>query len=150
MILTMRLAFRNIFRHRTRSVITLSAIAFGGIALIFVGGFFANILHRMREEYIKAHTGHLQVYRKGFVEHGRRTPFDYLIDQPQTIISLVQHIPGVTTVASRLEFSGLLSTGETSVSCLGQGVEPRNEPTTSLAKGLHSKRREPAPSLIIE
>ena len=35
----LRLAFRNIFRNRLRSLITLAAIAFGCISLTIAGGF---------------------------------------------------------------------------------------------------------------
>mgnify|MGYP001557813844 CR=1 FL=1 len=128
-----RLALRNIFRHKTRSLITLSAIAFGCVSLIFVGGFFEDILFKMRESYIKAHTGHLQIYRRGFLTEGRRNPYAYLIEQPQEVVRVTQHVPGIATVTQRLEFAGLLSTGETTMSCLGQGVEAQHEPTVRLS-----------------
>lgn len=128
-----RLALRNIFRHKTRSLITLSAIAFGCVSLIFVGGFFEDILFKMRESYIKAHTGHLQVTRKGFLTEGRRNPYAHLIEQPQELAGIIQQVPGVARVAQRLEFAGLFSTGETTMSCLGQGVEVRHEPTVRLS-----------------
>lgn len=130
--ITLHLAIRNVFRHRTRSVITLAAIAFGCTAIIFVGGFFEDILYRMQESYIKAHTGHLQIYTRGFFDKGSAHPFSYLIDQPDDVISLVKKVPGVVSVARRLQFSGLLSTGENTVSCFGQGVEPDYEPSVRL------------------
>ncbi|MBI3997062.1 MAG: ABC transporter permease [Candidatus Omnitrophica bacterium] len=130
--ITLRLAIRNVFRHRTRSVITLAAIAFGCTAIIFVGGFFEDILYRMQESYIKAHTGHLQIYTRGFFDKGSARPFSYLIDHPDDIIALVKKVPGVVSVARRLQFSGLLSTGENTVSCFGQGVEPDYEPSVRL------------------
>ena len=130
----LRLALRNIFRHKTRSLITLSAIAFGCVSLIFVGGFFEDILFKMRESYIKAHTGHLQVYRKDFLTEGRRNPYAHLIEQPLELTNIIQQVPGVTRVTQRLEFAGLFSTGETTMSCLGQGVEVRHEPVVRLSE----------------
>jgi putative ABC transport system permease protein len=126
---TIRIALRNVFRHRTRSVITLSAIAFGCIALIFVGGFFEDLFFKMRESYIKGHTGHLQIYRRGFFERGSGQPFDYLIEDPQEILPFIRRLDGVASVTTRIEFAGLLSTGDNTVSCLIQGVQPRYEPT---------------------
>jgi len=126
--ITLKIAIRNIFRHRTRTIITLSAIAFGCISLIFVGGFFEDTLWQMRESYIRAHTGHLQVFKTGFFEKGNAHPFDYLIDNPQEIISLTKDIPEIQFVTSRIEFSGLLSTGDNTISFIGQGIEPKNEP----------------------
>lgn len=129
--ITLKIAIRNIFRHKARSIITLSAIAFGCIALIFVGGYFEDVFRKMREGYIHGHTGHIQIYRKGFFEKGSAQSFDYLINQPQDIITSIKNIKGVKFVSSRLEFSGLISTGENTVSFIGQGVEPDNEKTAS-------------------
>ena len=59
-----KIAIRNIFRHKTRSLITLSTICFGGMALIFAGGFFEDIFYKIREIYNQAHTGHIQIVKK--------------------------------------------------------------------------------------
>lgn len=138
--ITLKIAIRNIFRHKTRSIITLSAIAFGCISLIFVGGFFEDVFFKMRESYIKAHTGHIQIFRKGFFEKGSAEPFNYLIDKPEEIISLIKKIRGVKYATQRLEFSGLLSTGETTISFIGQGIEPKNEPMLMLSETKDLKK----------
>ena len=136
----LKIAIRNIFRHKTRTIITLSAIAFGCISLIFIGGFFENIFYYIRESYIKAHTGHIQVFRKDFFEKGSAEPFNYLIDNPNEAVSLINTIKGIKFVTSRLEFSGLLSTGETTVSFIGQGIEPENENMLTFAEAQDLKK----------
>ncbi|MBI3615864.1 MAG: ABC transporter permease [Candidatus Omnitrophica bacterium] len=125
--MTFTLALRNVFRHKTRSIITLSTVAFGCVALIFVGGFFEDTFYKMREGYIRSYAGHLQVFKQGFLEKGAAKPFDYLIDNPGEIITLIQGIEAVQYVTRRIEFAGLISTGENSTSCIGQGIEPKNE-----------------------
>lgn len=125
--ITLKVALRNVFRHRSRSIITLSAIAFGCAALIFVGSFFEDVFFKMRESYIQAHTGHIQIYTKGFFEKGRLEPYSYIIKNPNEIISMVKGIKGIKFVTKRLEFSGLISTGENSISFIGQGFEPKHE-----------------------
>jgi len=142
--MTWRLAFRNIFRHRTRSLITMGAIAFGCTAIIFVGGFFEDMFWKMRESYIKGHTGHIQIYRAGFFEHGSGRPYEYLIEHPQALIPLIQRLEGVKSVAQRLEFSGLISTGENTVACIAQGIEPRYEPTVRLNEVVDPRADLPA------
>jgi len=137
--LTASLAIRNVFRHKTRSVITLSAIAFGCTAIIFVGGFFEDVFYKMRESYITAHTGHIQSYKRGFSEKGIGKPFDYLIEKPEEVIPLIRRIDQVASVTRRLEFAGLISTGENTVSCIGQGIEPRNEPSVRLRETTDSR-----------
>lgn len=130
-----RFAFRNILRNRLRSLITLAAIAFGSISLIIAGGFIEDTFHQMKESYIRSFLGHLQVYKKGFSEKGVAKPFEYMINEPDQVLEAIRSRPHVRSATPRLEFSGLLSTGETTVSLLAQGVNPRweNEISTFVA-----------------
>lgn len=124
---TLRIAFRNIFRNKVRTTITLAAIAFGGISLILTGGFIRDIFEQLREATIHSQLGHLQVYREGFYEKGTAQPFQYIIPDPQKVRETISATPGVSFVTPRLEFSGLLSSGETTTSFLAQGVDPAME-----------------------
>ncbi len=80
-----KLALRNIFRQRVRSVITLAAIVFGVVGLILSGGFVQDIFVQLGEAIIQSETGHVQVFREGFREKGNRQPDRYLIDDPAPI-----------------------------------------------------------------
>ena len=132
--IALKIAIRNVFSHRTRTIITLSAIAFGCIALIFAGGYFEDVFRKMREAYIHGHTGHIQIFKKGFFEKGSAEPFNYLIDNPQQIIDQVRAIKGVRFVTPRLDFAGLISTGETTISFIGQGIDPANEKGVAISE----------------
>ncbi len=125
--ITLKIAIRNIERHKTRTIITLSTIVFGCVALIFAGGFFEDVFYKMRESYIKAHTGHIQLYRTGFLEKGRLEPFNYLIEDPMPLIGAIQSLPGVLYATERLQFSGLIATDENTIAFIGVGVEPQFE-----------------------
>ena len=131
--MALKIAVRNVFRHKTRTIVTISAIAFGCIALIFAGGYFEDVFRKMRESYIHGHTGHIQIFKKGFFEKGSAEPFNYLIDNPQRIITQVKSVEGVEFVTPRLDFAGLISTGETTVSFIGQGIDPANEKGVSVS-----------------
>lgn len=125
--IALKIALRNIFRARTRSLITLSTIVFGCMALVFTGGYFEDTFYKMRESYIQAHTGHIQVVKQGFFEKGALEPYNYLIENPKEISPLIAAIPGVKFVTPRLQFSGLISTGENTISFIGMGVDPYYE-----------------------
>jgi len=130
--LDLKLAVRNVFRNKVRSVITLAAIAFGCISLIVAGGFFEDIFLQLREGVIHSHIGHIQVYKKGYLEKGSARPFDYMIENPDEIKKLISSIEHVKLVTPRIAFSGLLSTGENTVSVIGQGVNPEGEQAISV------------------
>jgi len=125
--MNLKLALRNIFRHRARSLITISTIVFGCVAIIFIGGFFEDVFVQLGEGYIEAHTGHIQVYREGFNKKGRVEPFKYLINSSKEIISIIRQLPEVDYVTERIQFSGLLNVGDNTISFIGQGVDPSYE-----------------------
>lgn len=132
--LSLRMAFRNVLRHRARSVVSIGVIAAGCVVTIFVGGYFADTFDKMRESYIHGHTGHVQIHKKGFSVEGRRRPLKMLLEDPKDLVAEIQKIPGVVRVSRRLEFPGVVSTGNTAVSFVGQGVEIELETTPIVGK----------------
>jgi len=129
----LKLAFKNIFRNKIRSAITLGAIAFGCVSLIISGGFMEDTFTQMRESYIRSFLGHMQVYKQDFYEKGSATPYDYMISDHELISAKIKEIDGVSHVTPRLDFSGLLSIGDTTISFIGQGIDPEGEAKISTA-----------------
>src|SRR5215510_14092134 len=98
MLALFRLARRNVLRQRTRTAMTLAAIAFGVIGLILSGGFVQDIFLQLGEAVIHSQSGHLQVAKTGFAAHGARRPQEYLMRDPQSLKSRVTREPGVSDV----------------------------------------------------
>jgi len=127
MALYLKLAIRNVFRNRRRTLITVAAMGFGAAAIIVFGGFVNSIYLGVRESTIRSQVGHIQLYRKGFSEKGNLAPFDYLIRDYAALRAELAKIEHVKTVTARLGFSGLVSTGDTTTSFVGAGVDPEGE-----------------------
>jgi putative ABC transport system permease protein len=127
MALYLKLAARNVFRNRRRTLITLAAMGFGAAAIIVFGGFVNAIFWGVRESTIRSQVGHIQLYRKGFSEKGNLAPFDYLIEDYSGLRAELMKIEHVKTVTARLGLSGLVSTGDTTTSFVGAGVQPEGE-----------------------
>ncbi len=125
------LALRNIVRHRRRSALAVAAIAFGVVALIQAAGFIEWVFQAMREDTIHAHLGHIQVTVPGYLEEGTSEPFSYLLPAGGPEKKAIEQLANVRTVAPRLAFNGLISLGDTTVSFLGEGVDPEREETVS-------------------
>lgn len=122
-----KLALRNIFRQKLRTTMTLGAIVFGVAGLILSGGFVQDIFVQLREAIIHSQTGHIQVFRKGFLERGARQPHAFLIEDPAALAQRIETLPDVKEVAARLSFSGLLNNGKRDLAIIGEGVEPDKE-----------------------
>ena len=122
-----RLAARNIVRQRTRTAMTLAAIAFGVVGLILSGGFVQHIFYYLGEAVIHSQSGHLQVAKTGFREKGARRPDQYLIGDPDALKKRFSAQAEVADVMARVGFSGLLNNGKTDLSIVGEGIEPDRE-----------------------
>nr|WP_319393007.1 FtsX-like permease family protein [uncultured Desulfobacter sp.] len=125
--ISLKLALRNVFRNRIRSLITLAAIAFGGVSIIIAGGFFEDTFMQMREGVIHSHLGHIQIYKEGYNDHGSSAPFDYLIEDPEDITGELTAIEHVKLITPRISFSGMISTGDNTVAVFCQGIDPEGE-----------------------
>jgi putative ABC transport system permease protein len=127
---TVHLALRNIFRNKRRTLITFLAIISGAVAIIVFGGYVEYTYWGLREMVINTQFGHIQLYKKGYMEKGVSEPGKYLIKDPDSVeraISVFPNIKYMRMVSSRLSFSGLISTGEKTVACMGIGIDPERE-----------------------
>ena len=122
-----KLAVRNIFRHRLRAGLTLGAIMFGVVGLILSGGFVEDMLFQLRDNTIHSQLGHLQVYKAGYSKYGRRDPYHYLIDSPQQKVAALKSLNHVSDVMVRVNFSGLLNNGRADFPIVGEGIEAGKE-----------------------
>lgn len=122
-----KLAMRNVFRHRGRTLMTLASIVFGVAALILAGGFIEDTIVETGESMIRSSTGHLQVARQGYWQYGTRSPEKYLMENPENLRRELAAAPGVEDVMLRIGFSGLLGNGRTDWPIIGEGVEPARE-----------------------
>jgi putative ABC transport system permease protein len=127
------LAARNLTRHRVRTLISLSAIAFGVVALLLTGGFIEWIYWAIREASIQTGLGHVQIVRPGFRAAGAADPKGYLLPQDAPELAAVRKLSGVEVVDERLLVSGLASTGETTVAFAGEAVDPEADRKISKA-----------------
>ena len=121
------LAARNVFRQKARTALTLAIIGAGVAGLILSGGFVENSLIKLRETTIHAQLGHLQIYRSGYFAEGKRSPFKYLIERPDDVLSVVRAAPSVKNAMSRLSFAGVLNNGKSDFAIFGEGIEPAKE-----------------------
>jgi putative ABC transport system permease protein len=121
------LAFRNVFRNRRRTVMTLLMVGGGVAGLLLVGGFFAFMFRGLRESTIRTGLGHIQIYN---AEHFRRDEVHVLdtgINNWRQVAAATKSAHHVRGVAPRIEFYGMLSNGVKSSVFMGSAVDPDTE-----------------------
>jgi len=90
--LLLKVALRNIFRNRRRSLMTGSAVAAGALATLLFGGFAAYIFAGLETQNVQR-IGHLTVFRAGYFLFGAGNPAAYGIDRYRDVMTLIGNDP---------------------------------------------------------
>jgi putative ABC transport system permease protein len=128
-----RIAFRNIFRNRRRSALTLFVVIFGAVALILFGGYKEMTFRGLRESTIRDRLGHIQIYAQGYLDHENQKPLEHGLDRMEDVRRVVEQDARVEITTSEIGLIGLVSNGEKSETFLATAVEPDRD---------HRKRRQ--------
>ena len=119
MILTLKLALRNLLRNRRRSLATLVAMSIGCAAILLFGGFSANINYEMHTRIVQR-GGHLQIQHRDFYLYGSGNPTAYGIDDYTKIMEAIRNDEVlkkmVLVVTPSLQFGGIAGNYAASVS----------------------------------
>ena len=128
MTLIVKLGWRNIWRNKRRSIITILAVAFAvmlSIAMrgIQLGTYAVNIRH-----VVTLFSGYLQIQSEGYQDNPSLQKSFLLTD---SIRALVERTYGLRGWTPRVAGDGLVSYRETSVGARILGVDPEQEAATS-------------------
>lgn len=135
---TFGIAFRNLYRQRRRSALAVIAVGFGVVALVLAGGFIEWGLWFGRDSTIHSQLGHIQIVRQDYYEKGIADPYHYLLPRSSPELGKIAALPGVETVGPRLSLSGLASLGDSTISFIGEGVDPASERNLSRSLTIRS------------
>ena len=130
--LILRLAWRNIWRHSRRSVLTLLAIAFGVVLLIFNIGIQQGSYDVMIDNTVRMFHGHIQVQREGYLDTPRiRTSVPHV----SKLAADLRKATGLETVSARATGFALVSSKLRSYGVIIAGVDPKYESKISSIPG---------------
>ena len=121
------LAFRNVFRNRRRSVMTLLMVGGGVAGLLLAGGYFAFMTRGLRESTINNGLGHLQIFNADYFRRDEVRVLDTGIDNWRQIAANAGAIEHVRGIAPRIEFYGMVSNGSKANGFMGSAVDPAAE-----------------------
>ncbi len=123
----LRLAARNLWRNRRRTLIALAALVAGTLMVVILNGFRNGVVDLMTEGMVKAQTGAFQIHRKGFLEAIELAPLGLSMEDTQTMRARILSVPGVADLTPRISFSGMATGRSVSSVALVMGVDPQSE-----------------------
>lgn len=126
MTLYFRLAWRNLWRHRRRTLIVVAAMALGLGLMMFYDGLLDGFDQAIYGNAIKVLGGNIQVHAQGYRLNTSQTAFVPLPDD-QAVIRAAQAIPQVETASRRISIGGLASSPEGAFAVNIIGIEPETE-----------------------
>jgi len=107
---TVALAWRNLLRNRRRSLMTLSAMILGLVAVLLFGGYIRDINYAMQTDFVRR-SGHLQIQHKDYFRMGSGNPTAFGISRYREIIELVSNdavlAPMLAVVTPTLQFGAI-------------------------------------------
>ncbi|MBN2620983.1 ABC transporter permease [candidate division WOR-3 bacterium] len=123
----LKLAWRNVFRHRRRTWITAAAISIGLGAMIMSNTMMNGMDTMASFNIINYETGHLEIFASGYYREEGMFPLDTIIDDPDALYRRIKDIRGIKGMTERVKFPARVSNGIDEFPVLGIGVDMRTE-----------------------
>lgn len=131
--LTLRLAWRNLWRHPRRTWLTTGAMVFSNVILVFMISMQVGMYQMMIDNGLRASTGHLQVQARGYNEDQK---IRQTVPDVERLAADLRTGLGLDTIAPRAAAFALASSAERSFGIRVLGVDPEAETRVSSLPGL--------------
>ena len=120
----LKIAWRNIWRNKRRTLITVASIMFALFFAIIMRGFQKGSYAKMKENAIESYSGYLQIQQKGYWDDKN---INNTLSIDQEIIAELEEDKRVKVIIPRLESFALASSGESTKGTVVMGIDPDKE-----------------------
>ena len=131
-----KLAYRNIGRNKTRSLLSALAVAGGMALLLLMVSVMEGEMRGALTNTIRLQSGHLQIRPASYEEGKTSLKWDDLIADPEAVAQTLKTLPEVITATPRLIASGILSLSDESKGVQIIGVDPLSNANQPCREGL--------------
>jgi putative ABC transport system permease protein len=146
------MAWRNVWRNRRRSLLTVMAISLGLGFNIFMRAIGDGFHEQMVDNSVRSHIGHLVVHRAGYHDD---PGINKTLPNPEAVAQAMKLLPDLRAYSLRVLGDGLASTAENSAGVAIVGIDPAMERQVTtidrgVVKGQYLREGEVRPILIGE
>jgi len=122
-----KIALRNIFRNKRRSVLTGLSIAAAVMIAIYLWSFVSGILDSLFDNSIRLNNGHVCILNADYLRREKMMPLEANIPDYAEVEKTAKEVPGVTLATGRIKFGVLLDYKGKNKPVLGTGIVPETE-----------------------
>jgi len=141
--MNLRIAWRNLWRNRKRTLITVSLVALSVSLAVFMRSFQEGSYSKMIENAVGEYTGYVQVHQK---DYWADKTIDNGLEIENTLINTIESVNDVEGVSLRLESFSLTSHGNNTKGAIIMGIIPEEESLLGLKpriiKGSYINRND--------
>ncbi len=130
---TLRMAWRNLWRHGRRTWLTVGAMVFSNSLLAFSISLQLGSYDMMIDNSLQLFSGHLQVQHPRYLDEGKMR---YALDEIDATAERLRRETGLSSLSARAMGFALASSAQRSQGLQIVGVDPLHEPLVSTLPGL--------------
>ncbi len=122
-----KLGFKNIFRNKRRTFLTITAVFFATFLVVmfksFIGGLWGSTINNV----IMLETGHIKVAHKKYLEKEKTQPLEYYIEDAQKLINQLEELKEVNFATPRIKAPVMLNINDKNYYTQLLGINPEKE-----------------------
>lgn len=123
-------AFKNIWRHSRRTILTITVIAFGVVTIVSSSAFINGAALVWAQQEINANTSAFQISHVDYRDKHTMDPIAVTLKNSTELIQKIKSIPGVVSVSGQLNITGVVSSGSKSSIFDGKAIDVDSYITT--------------------
>jgi len=132
------LAWRNLWRQRTRTILSLVSIAFAGALLVFMLSMQLGTYETMKTNTLRVLDGFVQIQPEGYADDPEVAKY---FDGTEALLARIEQVTGVTAATPRGSSFVILAKGDTSFGAALVAVDPAREPKVTTLPSTVRKGR---------
>jgi len=121
---TIIMAWRNIWRNKRRTLITIASIFFAVFFAVLMRSFQIGTYDHMIHQAIESYSGYIQIQNKDYFDE---PSLDNSVPYNTELISQLNQIENIKVAVPRIESFALASTGNQSKGVIVTGIDPLKE-----------------------
>jgi len=118
------MAWRNLWRNKRRTLITLSSVFLAVFLALIMRAWQLGTYRKMVHDVVRSYSGYIQIHGRGYWEN---KTLEYSFQQSDTLTGLLKMTRGVAALIPRLESFALASGSEQTKGVMVVGIDAQSE-----------------------